>query len=348
MYNKSKVKIIIVFGCIINSSFTFAHHSPTVHFDRSRTVEFTGELMNIIWKNPHVMMTVQSTNSNGTVVEWELEYLAPSFLSRQGIKPELFRIGDIIRVAGFPGRKNEHAIFTTNILTANGQELFDFQVAEARFTDNTVGLTFAEYQETQKVHTPVPADDIFRVWSTDVSLIGPARAMWQDNYPLTESAQVIHENWDPVTDNPYIRCENGMLAIMDQFYPMEIEKLGDDIVIQLEELDTTRTIYMTGSYPAPTANPYGHSVGRWDHDTLVVDTTHVTWPWFDQTGVPQTDTIQFHERFSLSQDGIRLNYSVRAIDPNTFSEPVTLTRDWVWLPGETRQPYECTIQEGNY
>ncbi len=345
---RSKIKIVVVSSYFAAYSIAFAHHSPNVHFDRSQTVEFTGELAKIAWQNPHVLMTVHSPNDQGEDVEWELEYLAPSFLSRQGITPELFSVGDIIRVAGFPGRTNNHAIFTTNILSASGQEVFDFQVAQARFTDNTVGLTFAEYQETQKADTPIAADDIFRVWSTDVSLIGPERAMWQDSYPLTESAQLAHENWDRVADNPYIRCENGMLAIMDQFYPMEITRHNDNIVIQLEELDTTRTIYMTDSYPAPIVNSLGHSVGRWEGKTLVVDTTHVTWPWFDQTGVRQTDAIEFHERFSLSQDGTRLNYAVRATDPETFTEPVILTRDWVWLPGETRQPYECTIQEGNY
>ena len=338
----------IVLGYIALTSIAFAHHSPNVHFDRTQTVEFTGELTEISWRNPHVLMTVRSTNEQGEEIAWELEYLAPSFLARQGITPDLFSVGDIIQVAGFPGRANAHAIFTTNLLAASGQEVFDFQIAEARFTDNTVGLTFAEYQETQKADTPVAAEDIFRVWSTDVSLIGPERAMWQDSYPLTARAQVAHENWDRVADNPYIRCENGMLAIMDQFFPMEIVTEGDDIVIYLEELDTIRTVYMSNNFPAPLPNPLGHSVGHWEGKTLVVDTTHVNWPWFDQTGVPQTDAIEFHERFTLSEDGLRLNYSIRAVDPETFTEPVTLTRDWVWLPGETRQPYECTIQEGNY
>jgi len=338
----------VTFCAGFGSPVAVAHHSPNVHFDRSQTIEFTGELTDIIWRNPHVLMTVRSTDDAGTDSEWELEYLAPSFLSRQGIGRDLFEVGDIIRVAGFPGRANAHAVFTTNILAANGQEVFDFQVAEARFTENTVGLTFAEYQETQKSAVPVVADDIFRVWSTDVSLIGPGRAMWQDSYPLTATAKIAHENWDRVADNPYIRCENGMLAIMDQFFPMEISDEGDNIAIHLEELDTVRTIHMTNSFSPPSPNPLGHSVGRWEEETLVVDTTHVTWPWFDQTGVPQTDAVEFQERFTLSKNGQRLNYAITATDPDTFTEPVTLTRDWVWLPRETVQPYECTLQEGSY
>lgn len=326
----------------------YSHHSPNVHFDRTRIIEFTGELRELDWRNPHVLMTVHGTDDAGNTVEWELEYLAPSFLSRQGITRDLFNVGDTIRVAGFPGRSNPHAVFTTNILAANGQEVFDFQVSEARFTDNTVGLTFAEYQDTKRATEPQPADDIFRTWSTDVSVIGPERAMWKESYPLTESARITRENWDRVADNPYIRCENGMLAIMDQFYAMEIVDGGDEIRIHLEELDVQRTIHMTDDSPEPVMNPYGFSRGRWEGDTLVVDTTHVNWPWFDQTGVPMSDAVTMVERFWLSEDRQHLEYSVTATDPATFTEPVTLTRNWIWLPGETRQPYDCTVQEGNY
>ncbi len=344
----SGFKIVAALGCAALPVAALPHHSPNVHFDRTQIVEFTGELSELIWRNPHVLMTVHAIDDQGEEVVWDLEYLAPSFLSRQGITRDLFAVGDIIRVAGFPGRANPHAIFTTNILAASGQEVFDFQIAEARFTDNTVGLTFAEYQDTKKVDLPESAEGLFRVWSTDVSLIGPDRAMWQDTYPLTPQAQTAHANWDRVADNPYIRCENGMPAIMDQFYPMEIAATGDDIVVHLEELDTTRMIYMTASAPPPTANPYGYSVGYWEDETLVVNTTHINWPWFDQTGVPQTDAIELLERFTLSENGLRLNYSVTATDPVTFTEPVELTRDWIWLPGESVQPYDCTIQEGNY
>jgi hypothetical protein len=293
----SRLRLAAALSCAVMPFAALPHHSPNVHFDRTQTVEFTGELTEIEWRNPHVLMTVRATDESGADILWDLEYLAPSFLSRQGITSDLFSVGDIIRVAGFPARVNPHAIFTTNILAANGQEVFDFQIAEARFTDNTVGLTFAEYQETQKAGLPESAEGLFRVWSTDVSLIGPDRTMWKDTYPLTANAAEAHANWDRVADNPYIRCENGMLAIMDQFFPMEIATEGDAIFIHLEELDMIRTVHMTDTAPEPSPNPLGHSVGRWDGETLVVATTQFTLPWFVHTGVTQTEPDEFIERF---------------------------------------------------
>ena len=170
----------VALGFISQPPAALSHHSPNVHFDRTETVEFTGELTQITWRNPHVLMSVRTTNDNGEHVVWNLEYLAPSFLSRQGISKELFTTGDIVRVAGFRGRTNPTALFATNILAADGREVFDFQFVESRFTEDIVGVTYREYQEARKRALPESADGIFRVWTTDVSVIGPDRTLWKD------------------------------------------------------------------------------------------------------------------------------------------------------------------------
>ncbi len=344
----SGVRFAVALGSLTQPLAALAHHSPNVHFDRTQTVEFIGELTRIAWRNPHVLMTVRTTADDGAQVVWNLEYLAPSFLSRQGISQDLFSTGDIVRVAGYPGRTSPTALFATNILAADGREVFDFQLVGSRFTDDIAGVTFAEYQNARKQALPESAEGIFRVWTTDVALIGPDRTLWKDTYPLTDQAEAAHASWDRVADNPYIRCENGMPAIMDQFYPMEFVTEGEDILVRLEELDMVRTIHMTDAARDPSPSVLGYSTGRWDGESLVVTTTHINWPWFDQTGVGQTEAIELLERFTPSEDGLRLNYSVTATDPATFTEPVELTRDWIWLPGETVQPYDCTVNESSY
>ena len=74
-----------------------------------------------------------------------------------------------------------------------------------------------------------------------------------DTYPLTPQAAADHAAWDRVAENPYMRCENGMPAIMDQFYPTEFVLQGDKILIYLEEQDVVRTIHMADV--PPTRNP---------------------------------------------------------------------------------------------
>ena len=77
-----------------------AHHSPNVHFNRSETIEIEGELTEVYWRNPHVQLIVETINEQGVKKIWEAEYLAPSYLSRQGITSDLLKEGDIIKIAG--------------------------------------------------------------------------------------------------------------------------------------------------------------------------------------------------------------------------------------------------------
>ena len=81
-------------------------------------------------------------------------------------------------------------------------------------------------------------------------------------------------------------------------------------------------------------------------DTLVVTTINIDWPWFDQTGIPQTDALKLVERFTPSVDGSVLRYQVTATDPAIFTEPVILERRWIWVEGEERIPYNCISDSG--
>jgi len=343
-----KLSVAILAACCLPSLPTFAHHSPNVHFDRSEIIEIEGKLTEIYWRNPHVQLTVETTDEQDVKKTWEAEYLAPSFLFRQGVTADLLREGDSIRIAGFIGRANKSALFSTNILLANGQEIFDFQWAEARWTDDTIGIPFGEYQLAKLENVSETSSSLFRVWSTDVSQIRREGMFWKDDYPLTAQARADQANWDRVGDNPYMRCENGMPAIMDQFFPTEFVAQGDKILVRLEEQDVVRTIHMT-DVPPPEANSvYGHSVGHWEGDTLVVATTHINWPWFDQRGIRQTENVHIVERFTPTADGRHLDYAATVTDPAIFTEPVVLERYWIWVPGESVEPYNCTVTHETY
>ena len=334
--------------CLFPLPLGFTHHSPNVHFERSETVEIEGELTEIYWRNPHVQLTVETVDERGAKKTWEAEYLAPSYLSRQGITADLLNEGDIIKIAGYVGRTNKSALFSKNILLANGQEIFDFQWSEPRWTNDTVGITFGEYQEEKLQDAPEVSSSLFRVWSTDVSSIKREGKFWKDNYPLTAQARADQANWDRVGENPYMRCENGMPAIMDQFFPTEFVLEDNEILVYLEEQDVVRTIHMT-EVPEPTeSSVYGHSVGRWEGDTLVVTTTHINWPWFDQRGIRQTENVHVMERFTPSADGYLLDYAATVTDPAIFTEPIVLERYWIWVPGESVEPYNCTVTQERY
>ena len=93
--------------------------------------------------------------------------------------------------------------------------------------------------------------------------------------------------------------------------------------------------------PAPTNSILGHSMGRWDGDTLVVSTSHIEYPHFDESGTPLGSKTKLIERFRVSEDNSRLEYELLIEDDEIFTAPITLTRKWDWRPGEMVQPYEC-------
>jgi len=129
---------------------------------------------------------------------------------------------------------------------------------------------------------------------------------------------------------------------MEQPYPIEIVRDGDDILLRMEEYDTVRRIKMsTAASSGAPASLLGDSYGQWDGETLVVTTTNIGYRWFNGTGIPLGPGAAIAERFTLNGDGSRLEYAMTVTDLATFTAPVTRRKAWEWRPGEQVRPYEC-------
>ena len=325
-----------------------AHHSPNVHFDRNDVVEIEGILAEVQWRNPHIQLTVVTRDEYGSEVAWLVEESNRNVQLRRGVTADDYQVGEIIRVAGFRGLRNRTALFATNTLLANGREILGSTSSGPRWTSDLV-MTVGAYQASKLEKPANSPKSLFRVWSVaaDSHLPGTSRAgspLWKDSYPLTEQARETLASWDPVADNPYLNCEHGMPAIMDAIAPMEFVLEDPDILLRLEEQDVVRRIVM-GSAPTRTLpSPYGHSVGHWEGETLVVSTTDIDWPWFDQSGVPQSEALGLVERFSVTEDGQHMDYSVKVTDPAVFTETVVMGKRWSWIPGEEIKPYNCNYE----
>lgn len=84
----------------------------------------------------------------------------------------------------------------------------------------------------------------------------------------------------------------------------------------------TRRIHMNVAHPNGLApSIYGHSIGHWDGDTLVIDTIGLTDDtWTDKLGTPHTDQLHVVERYrKISEDEIRVDLAVE--DPGAFTTP---------------------------
>jgi len=112
---------------------------------------------------------------------------------------------------------------------------------------------------------------------------------------------------------------------------------------------TYRVIYMDGR-PHPkdlTPSYYGHSVGRWEGDTLVVDSVGFNERfWFERQGAPHTDRLHLIERFTrIDQNNMKIELTIE--DPGAYTKTWTTGFFLRWTPGEESETIEYICQANN-
>lgn len=311
-----------------------AHHSTALVYERDgRLIEAEGVIEEVAWVNPHVRFKMRGAGPDGVERLWDIETNSVSIVSRFGLTAGLVTEGDRVRVAGNPGRTAADVLWLTNMMLPSGREILFGAAVRPRWSERTIGTD---------VRSAVAADTegrgLFRVWTNATS----PPEFWGRDLPLTNAAQAARAAFDPIADEPTANCApKGMPFIMEQPYPMELVRDGDDILIRMEEYDTVRRVVMTGDTPTGAASLLGASRGRWDGLVLVVTTTDIDYDWFNATGIPLGSDATTEERFVLNADGSRLDYTMTVTDPATFTRPVTLRKSWEWRPDEQVRPYEC-------
>ena len=104
-------------------------------------------------------------------------------------------------------------------------------------------------------------------------------------------------------------------------FPFQIVQSQKHIMIVHEFAGAVRTIYMDDHKQAPADSWMGWSNGRWDGETLVVDTTGFNGQtWFDRAGNFHSDALHVVERFTARSPDT-LTYEVTIEDPKTFMRP---------------------------
>jgi hypothetical protein len=132
-------------------------------------------------------------------------------------------------------------------------------------------------------------------------------------------------------------------------FPMEIYQGHDLIVFKMEYFDMYRIVFLDGREHPPSDAPHsksGHSVGRWEGDTLVVDTTHLSSGTFMNNGFSHSDSLHMVERFRASPDGSTLWLTQLYEDPETFVGLAARYMAWTRRPGDFVYPYECDASYG--
>jgi hypothetical protein len=142
--------------------------------------------------------------------------------------------------------------------------------------------------------------------------------------PYTPEADAIRrenlEHW--IDRDPELKCYlPGIPRAMYMPYPFEITQSTNKIHMAYTFTNAARTIHLDTVEGPPAEAWMGHSVGRWEGDTLVVDVTDFNdKTWFDRAGNFHSDAMRLVERFTpLTPDVIQ--YEVTIDDPKVFTRP---------------------------
>jgi hypothetical protein len=122
------------------------------------------------------------------------------------------------------------------------------------------------------------------------------------------------EHW--IDRDPELKCYLKYLP-----YPFQITQSTNKIHLAFEFTNTARTIHLDKVDGPPDDTWMGHSVGRWDGDTLVVDVTNFNdRTWFDRAGNYHSDALHLTERYTLRSPDV-IWYEVTIEDPKVFTRP---------------------------
>jgi len=175
-------------------------------------------------------------------------------------------------------------------------------------------------------------------------------ASFKDGLPFQPWAAELHRQRvaSNSEDNPDAHClPLGVMQLHTHGQPRKMIQTPGAIVIVYEANSGLRQIFTDGRPLPKDAEPwwYGYSVGKWDGDTLVVDSSNFRdLGWLDVEGSPLTESGKIIERFRRTDYG-HLEIEVTIDDPKAYTKPWTVTVYQRILPDTELIEFVCQENE---
>jgi hypothetical protein len=203
---------------------------------------------------------------------------------------------------------------------------------------------------------PKPSFDLTGTWLHDNSSGPNSWRFVPPTFKLTPEAQVHYDAGQKAAKEGKIYRDDigqcwpaGMPLIMTRVWPIAMVQLPTVIYMTSAFMNSLRIIYLDGrahSDPdvvVPTFN--GESIGRWEGNTLVVDTRYFVGHhhWMDQGGasIPASDKLQIIERIRMAGNGSVLEIEYTMTDPKSWEGEWKMTKRWNRVDDTDITEVEC-------
>jgi hypothetical protein len=327
-----------------------AHHGVGT-FDLSKSVTYSGKLTKLELINPHAWLYFEVTD-NGKVTKMRCEMRSAHVLRRSGWSKELFPINTQVTIEAAPDRVDPNSCYLNTIKFANGSRMDRYgQYVKAPEGLKEVRGVLPTAAKAREPRRPSGEPNISGDWAPEQVVMvdprgtggglvplsqiatakpgergggggrraggppaGPRRFGGTEVTPLAEEMAAKFQQ----SDNPRFRCETTSI-IFDWTFDGPVNRITqnkDSIVIQYGQMNLKRTIQMNAKSHPATVRPSrtGHSIGRWEGDTLVVDTVGFL-PGVLSAPIRHSDKLHVVERFTLDPAKMTLTRQWTAEDP---------------------------------
>ncbi|HUC76165.1 MAG TPA: DUF6152 family protein [Vicinamibacterales bacterium] len=343
-----------------------AHHVISAKFDNAKTVTLSGAVTQVDWANPHAHVFINVAEPDGRVTNWAIELESPVDLRRQGWTRNAVSVGDVVRVEGIAARDGSKQAWSLSMtLARTGQRVFfarpvappaPTHMPTPRWPDGQprLGALPGEtgYWSSPSATTLVERGVVVQADANgllknvaDAPRIAPFQDWARDLYVYRQRAFLKD---DPM----FLNClpPGGPRQFQNRYGVQFLEQRDRRRIFVMMGGGNRnwRLIYtdgreQKGQVQGDADNPlyFGRAVGRWEGDSLVVDTKGFNERfWFANGGLPHTERLHLVERFSRP-DFDALRYDVTIDDPGAYTR--TWAAGWTlsWVPGEDMPEYFC-------
>jgi hypothetical protein len=368
MYASARVWVATV-ALAIPCVAAFAHHSNSA-YQVDQIITLTGTVKEWRWMNPHTWLYLTVEGEDGKTQEWAVEGRPPGILGRAGWSSTILKPGERVTVHASPAKNGDPEGIIARVTKADGTVLgnqpnFNREITSATPrpaapTPSVVGSrpNFAGvyYPAQEAARAPAPAR------TPNEPLPPPTRSS-----PTSDGSQgrgpdapkltpEYLAKWNVIAasrisgsyeyDNVHNCLPPGVPAMMSAAYGMEIMQDDQKITIFTEHQDAHRRIYLDGRKPSEEvlADPTyaGYSTGRWEGDTLVVDTVALSDKSFIDGSSPHSDKMTVQERIRFIEPGV-LENQITVNDPEALTEPWRVVRRYrkASYPNDELREFAC-------
>lgn len=333
---------------VLATPFAAAHHGSTSQFDQSKTLEVSGIVVKIRFVNPHSYVYFDVTTDSGEVQNWRCEMRAATALKRSGWNADMFPEGTRIHVKGVPAWREPYGCYVNEFTIDDGEAVSRYAKLEGGEGEANV--------EGRPPFLSNGQPNISGDWAVPLRGGGPGGPGGRRDrgagraggpggrYSQSEAGLAAGAGYDR-EDNPRFNCQATNIFLdwtFDQ-HINRIEQSEDSITLTYGFMDIVRTIHLnTTAHPAKiTPSRAGHSIGKWEGNTLVVDTVGFAEGYLDgRSGVKHSDQMHVVEKFTLDPAEGSLSRTYEGEDSLYLTKAFT-GDDKLLLSATPFDPYNC-------